>query len=314
MRCIINKLCESIPAENNSEQSFYAFIQKQLAEYCEFLNRINEEDLISISKDEMCGNVTKRRFINLIKKINRECLSILCLSYQGDIVNASEKLRKFLFSINITGQYLKDLLINYFGFNRQINRLYRCRKVEKGVVPDDCWHIPFNLKDYTSSNRFNQIGCICLYLADSPDSALRSIGSRNGNEEVWVGLFEPCNTINFLALVIPTEDEISRMDNYDIFAFLITYPFMLLCLTKCKNPEARYHEEYSFSQLFFHLLFITNGKGFPYFNGICYSAINDRTALNFVIPAKYDPREPPKNNRSQYIESLFIENQKIYKI
>ena len=34
-------------------------------------------------------------------------------------------------------------------------------------------------------------------------------------------------------LVIPTEDEISRMDNYDIFAFLITYPCSVAMPSGC---------------------------------------------------------------------------------
>ena len=34
-------------------------------------------------------------------------------------------------------------------------------------------------------------------------------------------------------LVIPTEDEISRMDNYDIFAFLVTYPCSVAMPSGC---------------------------------------------------------------------------------
>ena len=41
------------------------------------------------------------------------------------------------------------------------------------------------------------------------------------------------------------------MSSYEQFCFLLTFPFYILCLTKCKYPSKSFCEEYLFSQLFF---------------------------------------------------------------
>lgn len=313
---LLSVLCAHLPAENQNHQSFYTFIEGRLASFEAQLEKIDNGDAVLLVKEEMKGDATKRRFINLIRSINKECLDILRLSYLGDILHASEKLRKLLYTSTITGRYINDLYINYFNFKRDIETYYRCRKLKNGVTPDNCWHLPFNMKDFASCNRFNQVGTICIYFADSPQAALGSVGGKRANEEAWIGTYKPIDKdkISFLGIIVPTDKEIEEMNNYDEFSLLITYPFLLLCLTKCKNAGARFHEEYLFSQLLFHLLFITEANDYFYFNGICYTAMYDKRALDFVIPARYSPQNPPANNRSPYLDEIFAEVKSPFKM
>lgn len=50
------------------------------------------------------------------------------------------------------------------------------------------------------------------------------------------------------------------MNDYDKFSFLITYPMLLLCLVPVTDETARFHEEYLFSQLFAHVMYMNKKK------------------------------------------------------
>ena len=86
------------------------------------------------------------------------------------------------------------------------------------------------------------------------------------------------------------------MNDYDKFSFLITYPMLLLCLVPVADETTRFHEEYLFSQLFAHVMYM-NKKENIYSDGICYTSMRDKEGVNYVIPALYKRSEPIFDNR-----------------
>ena len=97
------------------------------------------------------------------------------------------------------------------------------------------------------------------------------------------------------------------MTIYDVFAYLVTYPLLLLSLvTRDDRKCDGFHEEYLFSQLLFHLLFTTKHDDVVPWSGIQYTSTLDRNGYNIVVPASYKQQEPPtEDTTSDFIEERF---------
>jgi hypothetical protein len=200
------------------------------------------------------------------------------------------------------------MLVNYFVLRRELGKtFYRCVDFGEGETPNDCWHLPFNLKYKAARGRFNQLGTICMYICNSKECANRELGPVKEQSVRWVGEFKPKQGICLYNLVVPSKEYIENMSVYEQFCFLLTYPFYILCLTKTNHPNGRFCEEYLFSQLFFHMLFLQSNDKCPRFDGICYTSMQTPSAVNIVIPAKYEKEEPPMSGHSKYVKSLLQE-------
>ncbi len=305
---LIHKLSSSL-AQKYDDESFYNYIKNAFGKYISELTEYSQDiETILNQTNELFGKATYKRFANLIKKINTYCLDILECAYSGDILSATTKLRNLLSVRKYTDYKLMDVYANYFQFKRVLNKeLFRCVDFDQGKIPDNCNHVPFNLRKNASKGRFNQIGFPCLYLSDSLDCAQKEIGETvKEDKSRWYGVFVPQRKLCFVDFSIPTDDDILMMTDYDKFAFLITYPLRLLCLTP-KHKDASFIEEYTFSQLFLHILFLNNNGILPQFDGICYTSLKDLKSLNFVIPAKYKSKTPPTSGISNYIKAIIAE-------
>lgn len=151
-----------------------------------------------------------------------------------------------------------------------------------------------------------------MYVCNSKECANRESGPVKEQSIRWVGEFKPKQGICLYNLVVPSKEYIENMSVYEQFCFLLTYPFHVLCLTKAKHPEVSFIEEYLFSQLFFHMLFLQSNDKCPKFDGICYTSMQVTDAVNIVIPAKYEEEEPPMKGHSKYVKSLLGEVRKPY--
>lgn len=299
---LFQKLSSNL-AQDYQDNSFYFYIKKSLDEFIDLLRGYKEEiaSLLEVTK-ELNGNTTYRRFENLMIKINTHCLEILQYAYHGDILSATLKLKGLLYSQKYTDYKLADMYVNYLQFSRSASKeLFRCVDFEKSVTPDNCNHLPFNLRQHASKGRFNQLGVPCLYLSDSIDCAQQEIGEIAKDKERWYSVFEQKEILYWADFTIPTICEIEKMTDYEKFSFLITYPLRLLCLTKTKNDNAKFNEEYLFSQLFFHIIFFHVEENCPAFDGICHTSTKDKSHLNYIIPAKYKTKEPPISGLSEYV-------------
>ena len=293
-----------------NDSTFYVFVKDKLKQYVTSLNdNANIVECLLKQVNQMNGKLSSVRFVNLIKTINKHCLYILANSYKGDVWAAISRLRSLLGVQKYTDYKLVDMYANYLKFTVAVDQLlYRCVDRQSCDSPDNCNHIPFNDRHKATKQRFNQLGVPCLYLSASLDCCQQEIGSNvDKGKKRWYGIFKTKKNLYFLDFSIPTEQDIKSMSDHDKFSFLVTYPLRLLCLTKTKYNGAVFMEEYLFSQLFFHIAFFGKYEEFPAFDGICYTSMKDRKALNYVIPAKYNNEEPPLEGISDFIQSVVDE-------
>lgn len=294
---------------------FFSFVRNQFDVYIRQLNSLDEKEFgyFLNNANELSGNATAKRFVNLIRDIQKNCLGILLSAYKGDLLSADRRLERLLTIQEPTKYRLNDMLVNYFVLRRELGRtFYRCVDFGEGETPNDCWHLPFNLKYKAARGRFNQLGTICMYICDSKECANSELGPVKKQCVRWVGEFKPRQSLYLYNFVIPSKDDIEKMTLYEQFCFLLSYPFYILCLTRSNHSTSWFCEEYLFSQLFFHMLFMQTNDKCPRFDGIGYSSMHIPHAINIVIPAKYEAKEPPVDGHSKYVTTLLMEVGKPY--
>ena len=284
----LKTIANRVPLSYKSDDTFYDFIRNQFAQYKEDLCSLSTEqlDLLLQEAGELKGNPSKCRFINLISDIHKQCLSILADSYKGDLYSSLINLTRLLTTSSATGHRLKDVLANYFVLQLDPDfKLYRGRDEKEPI--EDCWNLPFNLREKASNARFNLTGTICMYLASSADCCSLELGNHKPKHIRYIQEFQlkPNRHISLLDLRIPMDTEIDEMNAYEKFCFLLLYPFYCLCLSKTiyNHDDRSFCEEYLFS-------------------GIIFSSVHDRSAQNIVLPARYDVG----NNDGPNAKSTFL--------
>lgn len=299
LQALILDLVTSLGCNKRKQQTFYCFIKFQFEEYERLIKKVDKKQFDSMLAEagELMGKPTKLRFLNLMKVIHAKCLEILQLAYKGDVLNASALLEKLLTVKKYTKGYLLDMYVNYLKNEEgQGKCYYRIVDFQKGKMLPNCNHMPYNLRSKASAGRFNLLGIPCLYLASSGTTAMAEIGKLDAWNDRWLGTFNAVRKLFFLNFTIPTSEEISAMRGYDKFSFLITYPMLLLCLVPVADENARFHEEYLFSQLFVHMMYMNKKRNFSS-DGICYTSMREKKGVNYIIPALYKRSEPIFDDR-----------------
>ena len=137
----IYDLSQTLPMSRGTDSSFYSFVKEEFELYISRLNSLPKEDFERFleSANEMCGNASARRFINLISDIQKQCLLILQSAYKGDFLSADRRLERLLTVQEPTKYRLCDMLVNYFVLRRELGKtFYRCVDFGEGETPNDC--------------------------------------------------------------------------------------------------------------------------------------------------------------------------------
>ena len=304
---IILSSIQLLQKKKNDDEIFFFFVKSLLVQYLSLIKELNEGEL-SLALEEhgfWIGKTTKRRFANLISRINVSCLNILQLCYKGDIWQAGAMLEKFLCSDKGIKRYLVEPIINSFKTSLTSGTpLYRMRDVKIGERPEDCWHVPFPLRRQTQNYRYSMAGLPCLYLADSPETANLEVGKLRSGRNRWIGKFIPQKTLMYLNLEVPNDDTIKCMDNAAKINFLLSFPIILLCSVK-KTKTDSFHEEYYFPQLMMYCLCLSDNEKIQRYNGIKYNSTLKKDSANYVLPARYKGNRPPTYNYSKELLEAF---------
>ena len=75
----------------------------------------------------------------------------------------------------------------------------------------------------------------------------------------------------------------------------------MLCSIKVYE-KTNFPEEYIFPQLLFHWMYMMNG--YNYRDGFVYSSTKNPNGKNYVFPAKYTTKTPPKYSDNQIDKKL----------
>lgn len=284
---------------------FYYFVESLMNKYQDYVNTIDEEELKLALKQHgfWIGDETRRRFCNLINYISSQSLRILATCYTGDIWEAGRNLSAFLCTDSKIKRYLIEPLADSFETKVHIDDcLYRMRDSSNSIT--DCWHVPYNLRKLTVNYRYSLAGFPCLYLADSLETADKESGRLKKGNNRWVSKFSVKREQVYIDLCIYQEATIKSKDCADLINYLFTFPIRLLCSIP-KNEKDNFHEEYYFPQLMMYCLCVCDNKDVRRYDGIAYSSSVNNGGVNYVLPARYNVKKPPKEGFSQHLLSAF---------
>lgn len=293
-------------------ETFYEFVKHRLYKYKKDLNLIDENEFcILLDNYNFKGKKTKLRFINAVSVIIDECIHILQCCYKGDIWRAGELLEDLMLTRHKLNRYLEDYYINCFRHKLlKCDVLFRMRDCKKGEQPKDCWHVPYEKRNITSSSRYSFAGVPALYLADSIDTANKEIGELEECNDRWYSEFILNNKLFMLDLTIPSKDTTDIADKTETIDYLLTFPIRLLCSIQTVSSGAC--EEYYFPQLFCHWLSKENKDISIKFYGIVYSSTIHLGGVNYVFPAFYSSKEPIKGHSPILLELFEATSPKLY--
>lgn len=316
---LINKYSK-LPLKNTTNDTYYSFAKLHLKHFVKSISDIDDDSLKEIKEDcnipNLLGNPSKLRFTNLLNRIVDDFLKVLALCYKGNFADASKLLNKILYT-QIYGIYLNEHYVEYLSFNfeRDMNTLYyRMRDIKStDNSPDNCWHVPYNSRQYAYTGRFSLLGFPCLYIANCKETCNAELGNLQKGYRRWVASFRMKKMFSLYDLRIPNRENIELATPYNLFSKLINYPLIFLCSTQSINQG--YNEEYYIPQLLLHLLFGPQ-KGEHSYKGIVYSSVkNLDNGYNIVLPALYNEKEPPSKGYSPILLELFEQQEpEIYKI
>lgn len=305
---------DNLEGWETSTDLFYYFIDKKFKEYESLVTLIDENEFKSSPNDVLFnGEYTKKRVQNLIHIIDNSCRLILQECYKGDLYSAYSHLYNLLSGQKKVNRYLREPYINYFFFYKHKPQIFfRLREEKVGVEVQDCLHVPYNKREEAHQNRFSIQGLPCLYLSDSPETALAESATENKNNVRWIGEFteKPGKNIEFMDLRLTSIEEIDEISDYGKMTFLITYPIRLMCAFKTKHDKEKAHDEYMIPQLLSHIVLINlkenrNQKIDYGCDGFVYDSRKKEGGLNFIMPARYKSKEPPTHGHSEIIKGIF---------
>lgn len=291
----------------NESGSFYTTVIQRMKHYESLLKDLQQDELEQYLRDSNAlSRPTKRVFLNLIKDIDSLCIKILQYQYKGNILYAAKLLQNLLICASYTKDRLNDWYANFLMSDiKNKGTYYRCVDFEKGKRPTNCNHVPFNLRYMVASGRFNQSGFPCLYLSGDKEILKRELGKPEEGKQRWCSLITNKKPLCLADLSIPSEKRINSMNSFETIAFASFYPLLILSYVKSDNKGYAFPEEYMFSQLFMHVLFLCKNDRMPKFHGIRYTSVHDRNCYNYIFPACYEGDEPQLKGHSKVIDELF---------
>lgn len=318
----VDKYSECIKFDNNQSvgwesSRFFYYIEDKFNEFKKIVSRIDKEELEELLKnnEDFLNPKTKRRFLNLISKLCKGYLEILKDCYKPNPLEALQGLMKLLgvhnskYGIN---KYLNEQLINYSFYQIKSDVvLYRVRDCNKAnSAPDNCWHVPYNLRENSYSGRYSSPGFPCFYVSENVKTCEAETGTLRDDCNRWVGSFslKPKQIISVLDLTFPSKKDIENMNSYEKFCLFLNYPLKILSSSKTRQKSEVFSEEYLFSQKLIIVLGSQSKEtnGLTKIMGILYDSTKLEGGKNYVFVAPSDNNPPLKEERySQSLCSIF---------
>jgi len=294
---VLDWMRDQIPV-NRKEVPYKEILEKKFSEYQNLLKQIDNNEL-----KQLGINQNKKQLVNFVDKTSKTILSVIDEYYKGFHTDAFDILYNLLaqnkFYIDskiIHNRYISGKFGNHFLWcvQQDLSSMYRMRK-SKEVLKDkeELFHIPFQLREKVSMERFSALGHPCLYLCSSLKLCVKEIGGCNETEKYYASRIL---TSKHLSLCDLTSCKLNTKKNgmCKIFRFLITYPFYIACLVKVEKPDLPFKPEYIIPNLL--LLYViksdlssNNKNKLNSLDGIAYMSTKEDANTedyNIVLPTR----------------------------
>jgi len=229
-------------------------LDNKLTQYKNVANNFIKVHLKSLEEQD----VTNKAIDTIIDKIKQ----IHDTYNKSDIYGAYTMMKKtvedyydFLSIYKLKYMQLKNI------YKDKYHRLFRGRTGDynSNFTRENIFHIPFNLREKVSTERFSIPGQPCLYLGQSIFTVWQEL-RRPRIEELYVSRFRADENLKILDMAL-TYNELCKVKLLSIpeiaKKYLITNLFRIACSVRVKNADNRsFKSEYIIPQLL--LLVITN--------------------------------------------------------
>jgi hypothetical protein len=283
-----------LPAK--SEKYFPAHLSKNFEVYLSMISAIDDENQEFVS--------------GFIGDISNSCEQIMLITncyFEGKLLASYDLFSKLFSHLE---QYLVQKNKNAVRTDLD-SHLFKARtKLEKDFDVKDMFHIPFENRYATKTNRFSLSGLPCLYLANSIYTCWEEL-DRPLFYQMAVSRFEIYQknfkymdlTVDlwFLqslfgdetARPIETRNHLKEAGFIALERFLQLFPLYLACYTEAYNKYADFKPEYVFPQMLMEWVVSSD-----WIDGIVYESTktarlkrigsfpNPKDALNFAIPVR----------------------------
>lgn len=278
-----------LPKSYNDSNIFLSFIQESLKEYLEILDKIDEGTIVEKLKSvkphlhKLCEE--------LIESYNQLYLGFTSKSY-FHFDRGIREIGTFLINDND--------VVHPLSKNRL---LFRGRYSNTELDRDGMFHLPFQKRNYATTQRFSISGLPCLYLADSAYVCWEELNRPEYNN-FYLSRFEITNYMNLKALdisltpqsIVALITNVSKImgdevDSWDstILECIIKWPLIFCCSIKVSDSAATFKPEYIIPQ--YLLEWVRQNKklnAIKYFSvkTHLFQNIDSSSFINVVIPVQ----------------------------
>lgn len=280
------------------KETFPIFLSKCYSEFLQCLDQLDKGTIVD--KLHSIRQTLEQVCNSLLKSLNSYYAGFHTQAY-SEFEEAISLIHDFLFPKNPGKLAFNDQEAYYrarVGLNYQYER-------------HEIFHIPFELREFVTTQRFSVPGLPCLYLSNSTYVCWEELKrphidkmqvSRFKLEDKNFNFLNISLTPNFMCLMFENfmtqhyldftkQDKQHALDSMDSLTLysIMTWPLIAACSVKVKKQDAAFKPEYIFPQ--FLLQWVTYSKNV---DGIKYSSVEANAnysldfgeLVNFAIPVK----------------------------
>lgn len=284
--------------KSNDKETFSILLSDIFRSFLATVDKVNEGTIV----EKICQKraVLQQFCESLIKSTNTYHEGFPAKAYV-EFEEAMSSIDEFLFPENVGNRTIREFEPYYrarAGKNIQFER-------------KEMFHIPFEKREYVSTQRFSMPGLPCLYLSNSiyvcweelrrPDINKMQV-SRMKLENYRLKFLDLSLTPTYLGKMLETftkgdilkhteKTHEKALDGWDVMTlnFLMVWPLVAACSIKVRKQDGAFKPEYIFPQ--FLLQWVTNNKnidGIKYFSveANISSKVDHSQLINYALPVK----------------------------
>ena len=249
--------------------------------------------------DNVDGYINFENILKGVSTLSENILSCVDSYYKGKVSLSYNHLCAGLkVAINVNDSIISEQIIKTKLYEKDTFTAYRIRrKLNDSNIEfnrNQMFHIPFDLREKVTTQRYSIPGHPSLYLGDSiyvcweelDRPLISNVFASKIVNDLNINVFELINIIELKERLIDLKGiEFST----ELFRFLITYPLNIACSIPAKNTKATFKPEYIIPQLLLQYIIENHDDvdGIKYYSTkINYNGIEKVGYNNFVFPTR----------------------------